>query len=261
MHFGRVLIFDEVKDLAAIRLNDQLPANMKPRGAQISTFFEETAKIGNEVHAIGHPFGEDWTYTRGYISQLRKQYGWNSGAAKHHVADVIQTQTPINVGNSGGPLYDILGQVIGVTTFGKADPGAQGMNFAVDVREVISFLSKFETRKSPEITKELALNLIGTKDENKNGISDLYFWDDNQNSIVDAWGFDEDEDNYIEEIYFDRNENKKVELFGYLFHDKNGLMTSKGNWVFVYEHDDNEDGEKDRVSVDTDLDGRIDLTM
>lgn len=261
VHFGSVIIFDEIKDLAAIKLNDEMPETINLRGAQISAHFETTLKVGEDVHAIGHPFGEDWTYTRGYISQIRKQYGWNSGAIKHHVADVIQTQTPINVGNSGGPLYDFLGQVVGVTTFGKAEPGAEGVNFAIDVREVIDFLSKFETRKSPAISEDLALDLVGTKDENKNGIADLYYWDANKNSVIDAWGFDRNEDNYIEEIYFDGNENRKVEITGYLFQDKNGLFTRRGEWIFVYEHDENEDGEKDKVSIDLNLDGQIDLTM
>ena len=78
--------------------------------------------VGADVHAIGHPFGEDWTYTRGYVSQLRDQYGWKSDLGKHHVADVIQTQTPINPGNSGGPLFSEIGEVVGVTTFGRPGP-------------------------------------------------------------------------------------------------------------------------------------------
>ena len=89
----------------------------------------------------------------------------------------------------------------------------------------------------------------------------MYYWDANKNSVVDAWGFDRDEDNYIEEIYFDGNENRKVEITGYLFQDKNGLFTRRGEWIFIYEHDENEDGKKDKVSIDLNLDGQIDITM
>ena len=55
------------------------------------------AQVGADVHAIGHPQGQTWTYTKGLISQVRPDYQWGP-----HKADVIQTQTPINPGNSGG---------------------------------------------------------------------------------------------------------------------------------------------------------------
>jgi S1-C subfamily serine protease len=52
-------------------------------------------QVGADVHAIGHPKEQTWTYTKGLISQVRPDYEWSDGSTKRK-ADVIQTQTPIN---------------------------------------------------------------------------------------------------------------------------------------------------------------------
>lgn len=101
-------------------------------------------EVGADVHAIGHPTGEAWTYTRGVISQVRRDYPWTSSATnKEHRATVIQTQTPINPGNSGGPLLSDRGTILGVNSF-KAE--GEGLNFAVSVGEISRFLSTTKDR-------------------------------------------------------------------------------------------------------------------
>ncbi len=258
---GQVARFDETKDLAAI----SLPADsLLPKSTPLKTLPEELLleflRVGIEVHAIGHPFGEDWTYTRGYISQIREKYSWSSELGKHHVADVIQTQTPINPGNSGGPLFSEMGHVVGVTTFGRSEPGAEGINFAVRMDEVIRFLKGGYNRRLKEVPPNLSQNLIGTRDVNKNGVIDYYVWDDNENLVPDVWGADMNEDNFIEEIFFDRNENKIVEVRGELQWDS-GRFSSHSGWVMVYEFDDDEDGEFEKMGVDIDLDNKIDMIL
>jgi len=75
---------------------------------------------GEDVIAIGHPLGLDFTVSKGIISSSCRQVG-----------DVkyIQTDVPINPGNSGGPLIDIHGEIIGINTWIISD--AQGLSFAV----------------------------------------------------------------------------------------------------------------------------------
>jgi hypothetical protein len=101
--------------------------------------------VGADVHAIGHPTGETWTYTRGLISQIRKDYEWVAGEKKalKHKGHVIQHQTPINPGNSGGPLLNESGEIVGVNTFG-AD--GEGLNFAVAGDEVQRFMARTSDR-------------------------------------------------------------------------------------------------------------------
>src|SRR5262249_15643552 len=103
----------------------------------------DAVKVGDDAHAIGHPIEQLWTYTKGYVSQIRRGYDWqNQGENFHHKADVVQTQTPINPGNSGGPLLNSQGLLIGVNAFGA--PNAQGLNYAIAVDEVKIFLEEPE---------------------------------------------------------------------------------------------------------------------
>ncbi len=130
---GDVIKTDPDKDLALVRVK-RVPASVRP--IQLGSMDE--LEIGADVHAIGHPQGGQWTYTKGVISQLRKDYEW-----LRFKADVIQTQTPINPGNSGGPLLSDRGRLVGVNSF-KAK-GAEGLNFAIALNEIARFLRDVPT--------------------------------------------------------------------------------------------------------------------
>lgn len=128
-----VVRVDEVSDLALLRV-EAVPAGVVP----IELGAMDHAVVGADVHAIGHPTGEAWTYTMGVISQIRRDYEWTTESEKAHKADVIQTQTPISPGNSGGPLLDADGRLIGVNSFKSQ---GEALNFAVAVDDVRQFLS------------------------------------------------------------------------------------------------------------------------
>lgn len=145
---GRVMKYDEIADLALVKAVE-VPTGRTP----VRLGDASEIAVGMDVHAIGHPTGEAWTYTTGVISQYRQAYEWQAeGAAIKHRADIIQTQTPINPGNSGGPLLSDLSSLIGVNTF-KA--GGEGLNFAVSVDEVRKFLARPGNRieQTPKATK------------------------------------------------------------------------------------------------------------
>jgi S1-C subfamily serine protease len=135
---ARVLRFDEVADLALLKV-DAVPA----WASALALGTADQLSVGSDVHAIGHPRGLYWSYTQGVVSQRRMGYQWSDGV-KSHVANVVQTQAPISPGNSGGPLLDSDGLLIGVNSFNKTD--AQNLNFAVSVDEVRRFLSVRENR-------------------------------------------------------------------------------------------------------------------
>src|SRR5262249_62247933 len=109
----------------------------------------DNLEVGADVHAIGHPTGETWTYTTGIVSQIRPDYEWSGGPNDvKHRATVIQTQTPINPGNSGGPLLEDSGMLVGVNSFWQ--PKAQGINFSVSAKDVRAFLAAPVAQTVPE---------------------------------------------------------------------------------------------------------------
>ena len=131
-HSAKVLKVDKSKDLALLKI-----ANSKFKLNPIKISIVEP-RVGEEAHAIGHPDGEIWSYTKGYISQIRDDYEWEYDANSKMRATVLQMQTPINPGNSGGPLLNEHGNLIGINSFG--DKELQSINFAVGVEEIIKFL-------------------------------------------------------------------------------------------------------------------------
>lgn len=88
-------------------------------------------KVGQKVMAIGNPFGLDHTLTGGLVSALGRQM---EGVGGVKIYDMIQTDASINQGNSGGPLLNSLGQLIGMNTMIYSPSGASaGLGFAVPV--------------------------------------------------------------------------------------------------------------------------------
>jgi hypothetical protein len=142
---GRVVRYDEIADLALVKAD--VPVGRVP----IRLGAASEIAVGMDVHAIGHPIGETWTYTTGIISQYRQAYEWQAKDDPiKHKADVIQTQTPINPGNSGGPLLSDSGNLIGVNSFKSA---GEALNYAVSVDEVRKFLARSSDRIAQQAPK------------------------------------------------------------------------------------------------------------
>jgi S1-C subfamily serine protease len=155
---GRVIRFDQVTDLALVQV-PFIPPQAHPSRLAAATGLQ----VGDDVHAIGHPTGEAWTYTRGIVSQIRRDYKWNTEEQLQHRADVVQTQTPINPGNSGGPLLNNDGDIVGVNSF-KGE--GEGLNFAVSSNAVSALLNAQTSRTAlavPAVAKTSAAAKCGPK--------------------------------------------------------------------------------------------------
>jgi S1-C subfamily serine protease len=125
-HFsGKVLGSDVGFDVAVIKIDgSNLPS--APLGSA------SNLQVGQDVVAIGNPFGLDHTLTTGVVSAMNRPVSEGQGSYNQ---PMVQTDAAINPGNSGGPLLDLNGQVIGITTLVAAPQGfpAQGLGFAVPV--------------------------------------------------------------------------------------------------------------------------------
>jgi S1-C subfamily serine protease len=113
-------------DLGVVRLRN---SSQIPPAIAIGTSAD--LKVGQFAFAIGNPFGLDQSLTFGVVSALRRRLPTNSG---HQISNVIQTDAAVNPGNSGGPLLDSSGRVVGVNTAIISPSGSNaGIGFAIPV--------------------------------------------------------------------------------------------------------------------------------
>lgn len=124
---------DSKEDLAVLQVKADRPLPSVPLG------HSDEARIGDWVLAIGNPFGLSGTVTAGIISSRKRN-------VEHGLYDdFIQTDAAINHGNSGGPLFNLKGEVIGINTliYGGSGGDSIGIGFAIpsdDARGIISQL-------------------------------------------------------------------------------------------------------------------------
>ena len=151
---AKVLGADPLMDIAVLQLDTE--DKFKPVGFGDS----DKARIGDWVLAIGNPFGLGGTVTAGIISARNRSIGLS------RYEDFIQTDASINSGNSGGPLFDMEGNVIGINTAILGRNGSIGIGFSIpsnSAQQVIKQLIEFgETKRGwlgvriQDVTKEIA---------------------------------------------------------------------------------------------------------
>ena len=100
--------------------------------------------VGDQVVAIGNPLGElTFTLTGGYVSALDRNITMSDGVTMN----MLQTDTAINSGNSGGPLFNLYGEVVGITTAklsssgGSGSASVEGLGFAIPINDVVDMVS------------------------------------------------------------------------------------------------------------------------
>lgn len=131
---------DPDKDVAVLRIDTNGKDALHP--ARLGT--SSDLQVGQQVYAIGNPFGLDHTLTTGVISGIGREI--SSGNTGRPIQDVIQHQAPINPGNSGGPLLNSAGDVIGINTAIFSPSGANaGVGFAIPIDLVKSSVDQIVT--------------------------------------------------------------------------------------------------------------------
>ena len=151
---AKVIGADPLSDIAVLQLET------KEKFIPVKFGNSDNARIGDWVIAIGNPFGLGGTVTSGIISARNRSIGLS------RYEDYIQTDASINSGNSGGPLFDMNGDVIGINTAILGRSGSIGIGFSIpsnSAKLVIDQLVAFgETKRGwlgvriQDVTKEIA---------------------------------------------------------------------------------------------------------
>jgi serine protease Do len=136
---AKIIGQDPLSDIAVLQIDS------KEKFTPVNFGDSDKARIGDWVIAIGNPFGLGGTVTSGIISARNRSIGLS------RYEDYIQTDASINSGNSGGPLFDMNGDVIGINTAILGKGGSIGIGFSIpanSAKKVVSQLIEFgETKR------------------------------------------------------------------------------------------------------------------
>jgi S1-C subfamily serine protease len=139
---AQVVGIDETSDVALLKVD---PAKTP---ALVPLVLGDSGKVqvGESVVAIGNPLGYDFSVTAGIVSATNRNLQSPNGAT---ISDGIQTDAAINSGNSGGPLFDASGKVIGINEqIASQTGGNEGLGFAVPINRAISVMEQLKANGS-----------------------------------------------------------------------------------------------------------------
>ena len=136
-----VILHDGTRYTAAIvgyeKYNDLAVLKIDAEGLSPVTFGDSSSiSVGDTVYAVGNPLGElDFSMSTGHVSALdRLITSDESGVA----INMFQIDAAVNSGNSGGPVYNAAGEVVGIVTAKYASTGVEGLGFAIPVNDAVS---------------------------------------------------------------------------------------------------------------------------
>ena len=167
IYTAKVVGTDKFNDIAVLQITDDIKDETL---VPLPLANSDDLEVGQQIVAIGNPFGLSDTMTTGIISQVGRLLP--NRDAGFSISGVIQTDTAINPGNSGGPMLNLSGQVIGINTAIQSTTGEfSGIGFAVPsntIKRVVPaliekghydnpWLGVAGTTLTPDISKQLGL--------------------------------------------------------------------------------------------------------
>ncbi len=144
---------DEYYDIAILKI--------KEKTKKIATLGDSSSiELGDTVFTVGAPLGKEYkgTITKGIVSGTNRMVSVELSSGTY-LMEVIQTDASINSGNSGGPICNINGDVIGITSSKLKGTGVEGMGFAIpinSVKEILDRMEKGEKIERPYLGVQLA---------------------------------------------------------------------------------------------------------
>ncbi|MCC8358061.1 MAG: S1C family serine protease [Oscillospiraceae bacterium] len=134
-YVAEIVGFDEDSDIAVLKI-DATGLNAAELGDS------DELVVGQEIYAVGNPLGElTYTMTSGIVSATNRTITTEEGVAMN----MFQIDAAVNSGNSGGPVYNTSGQVIGIVTAKYSDTGVEGLGFAIPINEAIHIANQILT--------------------------------------------------------------------------------------------------------------------
>jgi serine protease Do len=122
--------YDEENDVALIKID---ATGLSP----VTIGSINDTKVGETVYAIGNPLGElTYTFTNGIVSALDREINTESGIS----INMFQTNVTINSGNSGGPIINSFGEVIGIASAKYSSTGVEGLGFAIPIEDAMKIV-------------------------------------------------------------------------------------------------------------------------
>ena len=131
---------DEYYDIAVLKVN-------KDKIKKVATLGDSSKlELGDTVFTVGAPLGKEYmgTITKGIVSGTNRMVSVELSSGSY-LMEVIQTDASINSGNSGGPICNIKGEVIGITSSKLIGSGVEGMGFAIPINAVNNIIGNIES--------------------------------------------------------------------------------------------------------------------
>ena len=129
---------DKERDLALLKVKPDSKNSSSLNGMELGEVSD--LKVGQQVFCIAHPMEQDFSFWEGRISRLDDDFEWFYNKNDSYKAKVIQIQMPRNKGNSGGPIFDNEGRLIGILTTGIMD--GESLSYAIRIDEIKKFLDE-----------------------------------------------------------------------------------------------------------------------
>ena len=143
---GRVLGSDPYLDLAVVRI----PVDAVYAVATLGN--SEGTNLGDTIFTVGAPLGYEYrgSITRGTMSGKNRLVTVDVSTTADYVMKVLQVDAAVNRGNSGGPLCNINGEVIGVISLKLVDDDIEGMGFAIPIEDAMTYVDSLEKGEAIE---------------------------------------------------------------------------------------------------------------
>lgn len=222
---------DEYSDIALLKVDKDKVKAVAEVGSS------DDMKVGDTTFAVGAPLDStvySWTVTRGILSGKNRLVETTTGSStfgssSSNVMEVLQTDTAINSGNSGGPLCNANGEVIGITNMKIASSSVEGMGFAIPIETAVEYAEKFINGEAI-VRPYLGISMYDMSNSMLSTTTGIYVAAVESGSPADKAGFKKgDIITKIGDTKVDSSSYLKYELYKYDIDDKVTFTYTRNN--------------------------------